>query len=191
MSINYATFSGTITRDSIRQGVTVNGKAWASFRISSSNSSYDKETGTYKKEPSFYCDCVTFGKLATLIEPVLQEGVSLLVSGHLTTEGYTKKDGTAGVNNHLTCENIAVNCVPWQTISVIVNNSNMSSTGSSQTVQSPSVQQTPVQAQQTGQQPVQQYPTSGSWNSIPMTAQQQQYPMSGAAALGLSDDPSF
>lgn len=189
MSINYATFSGTITRDSIRQGVTVNGKAWASFRISSSNSSYDKETGTYKKEPSFYCDCVAFGKLATLIEPVLQDGVSLLVSGHLTTEGYTKKDGTPGVNNHLTCENVAVNCVPWQTISVTVNNSTMSATGSSQTV--PSTQQTPVQAQQPVQQSGQQYPTSGSWNTTPMTAQQQQYPMSGADALGLSDDPSF
>lgn len=189
MSINYATFSGTITRDSIRQGVTVNGKAWASFRISSSNSSYDKETGTYKKEPSFYCDCVAFGKLATLIEPVLQDGVSLLVSGHLTTEGYTKKDGTPGVNNHLTCENVAVNCVPWQMIGVTVDNSTMSATGSSQTV--PSTQQTPVQAQQTVQQPVQQYPTSGSWNTIPRTAQQQQYTMSGAAALGISDDPSF
>lgn len=189
MSINYATFSGTITRDSIRQGVTVNGKAWASFRISSSNSSYDKETGTYKKEPSFYCDCVAFGKLATLIEPVLQDGVSLLVSGHLTTEGYIKKDGTAGVNNHLTCENVAVNCVPWQTTTVTVNNSTMSATGSSQTV--PSTQQTPVQAQQTVQQPVQQYPTSGSWNTIPTTAQQQQYTMSGAAALGISDDPGF
>lgn len=190
MSVNYATFSGTITRDSIRQGVSMNGKAWAKFCISSSSSTYDKETGTYKKEPNFYCDCVAFGNLATTLEPVLHDGVSLLVSGHLTTEGYTRKDGTAGVNNHLTCENIAVNCVPWQTISVIVNNSNTMSTGSSQTVQSPSVQQTPVQAQQTVQQPVQQYPTSGSWNSIPMTAQQQ-YSMSGAAALGLSDDPSF
>lgn len=190
MSINYATFSGTITRDSIRQGVTVNGKAWASFRISSSNSSYDKETGTYKKEPSFYCDCVTFGKLATLIEPVLQEGVSLLVSGHLTTEGYTKKDGTAGVNNHLTCENVAVNCVPWQTISVIVDNSNTMSTGSSQTVQSPSVQQTSVQAQQQMQMPGMNPQVSGAWNTIPMTAQQQ-YSMSGAAALGIPDDPSF
>lgn len=183
MSINYATFSGTITRDSIRHGVTVNGKAWASFRISSSNSSYDKETGTYKKEPSFYCDCVTFGKLATLIEPVLQDGMSLLVSGHLTTEGYLKKDGTAGVNNHLTCENVAVNCVPWQTISVIVDNSNTTPTNQ--------FTQPTQQPQQQTQTPGMNPQVSGAWNTIPMTAQPQQYPMSGAAALGIPDDPSF
>ena len=184
MSINYATFSGTIARNSIHQGVSSNGKAWANFRIISRTSTYDKETGTYKKEPNFYCDCVAFGKLATVIEPILKEGVSLLVSGHFTTKGYDN-NGQQGTDNQLTCENVAVNCVPWQTTTVTVNNSTMSSTGSSQTV--PSAQQTPVQAQQPGQQ----YPTSGSWNTIPMTAQQQQYPMSGAAALGIPDDPSF
>lgn len=188
MSINYATFSGTIARNSIHQGVSSNGKAWANFRIISRTSTYDKETGTYKKEPNFYCDCVAFGNLATTIEPILKEGASLLVSGHFTTKGYDN-NGQQGTDNQLTCENVAVNCTPWQTISVTVNNSNTMSTGSSQTV--PSVQQTSAPAQSTGRQAVQQYPMSGSWNTIPMTAQQQQYPMSGAAALGLSDDPSF
>lgn len=189
MSVNYATFSGSITRNSIGQGVSTNGKAWARFTIAVSSSTYDKETATYKKEPNLYCECVAFGKLATTIEPVLTEGANLLVSGHFTTEGWQTSEGAkAGVNYRLTCENVAVNCVPWQTINVTVNNSNMSSTGSSQTTQS--VQQTPIQAQSTGQQAVQQYPVSGSWNTIPMTAQPQ-YPMSGAAALGLSDDPSF
>lgn len=188
MSVNYATFSGSITRGSIRQGVSSNGKAWANFSLAVGSSSYDKETGTYKKEPTFYCECVAFGKLADTIAPVLQEGVSLLVSGHFVNKGYNKSTGEEGIKHELTCDNVAVNCVPWQTINVTVNNSNTMPTGSSQTTQS--VSQTPVQAQQTVQQPVQQYPTSGSWNSIPMTAQQQ-YPMSGAAALGLSDDPSF
>lgn len=189
MSINYATFSGTITRGSIHQGVSSNGKAWANFGLAVGSSSYDKETGTYKKEPTFYCECVAFGKLADTIAPVLQEGVSLLVSGHFVNKGYNKSTGEEGTKHELTCDNVAVNCVPWQTISVTVNNSPMSSTGSSQTA--PSGQQTPVQAQSTVQQSGQQYPTSGSWNSIPRTAQPQQYPMSGAAALGLSDDPSF
>lgn len=188
MSVNYATFSGTITRGSIHQGVSSNGKAWANFTIAATSSTYDKETGAYKKEPNFYCECVAFGKLADTIAPVLQEGANLLVSGHFITKGYTKDNGQPGIDYQLICDNVAVNCVPWQTINVTVNNSNTMSTGSSQTV--PSVQQTPVQAQQTVQQPIQQYPTSGSWNTIPMTGQPQ-YPMSGAAALGLSDDPSF
>lgn len=189
MSVNYATFSGSITRNSIGQGVSTNGKAWARFTIAVSSSTYDKETATYKKEPNLYCECVAFGKLATTIEPVLAEGANLLVSGHFVTEGWQTSEGAkAGINYRLTCENVAVNCVPWQTITVTVNNSPMSSTGSSQTI--PSVQQTPVQAQQTVQQPVQQYPVSGSWNSIPMTAQQQ-YSMSGAAALGVPEEPSF
>lgn len=188
MSINYATFSGTITRNSIHQGVSANGRAWAHFTIAATSSTYDKETATYTKEPTFYCNCVAFNKLATTIEPILQEGASLLVSGHFMTKGYERGNGEQGIDYQLICENVAVNCVPWQTISVTVNNSNMSSTGSSQTVQS--VQQTPVQAQSTVQQPVQQYPTSGSWNTIPKTTQSQ-YPMSGAAALGISDDPSF
>lgn len=184
MSVNYATFSGSITRGSIHQGVSAQGKAWANFTIAATSSTYDKETGAYKKEPNFYCECVAFGKLATTIAPVLKEGANLLVSGHFITKGYTKDDGQPGIDYQLICDNVAVNCVPWQTINVTVNNSNTMSTGASQITQS--VQQTPVQAQQT----VQQYPMSGSWNTIPMTAQPQ-YPMSGAAALGLSDDPSF
>lgn len=188
MSVNYATFSGTITRKSIRQGVSANGKAWAQFGLAVGSSSYDKETGTYKKEPTFYCDCVVFGKLADTINPVLQEGASLLVSGHFANKGYNTASGDEGIKHEMICDNVAVNCVPWQTITVTVNNSNMSSTGSQQSTQSG--WQTPVQAQQTVQQSAQQYPTSGSWNTIPTTAQQQ-YPMSGAAALGLSDDPSF
>lgn len=187
MSINYATFSGTITRNSIHQGVSANGRAWAHFTIAATSSTYDKETATYTKEPTFYCNCVAFNKLATTIEPILQEGASLLVSGHFMTKGYERGNGEQGIDYQLICENVAVNCVPWQTISVTVNNSTMSSTGSSQTI--PSTQ--PVQSVQSQQTAQQQYPMSGSWNSSPMTAQQQQYPMSGAAALGLSDDPSF
>ena len=129
MSINYATFSGTITRGSIHQGVSSNGKAWANFGLAVGSSSYDKETGTYKKEPTFYCECVAFGKLADTIAPVLQDGVSLLVSGHFVNKGYNKSTGEEGTKHELTCDNVAVNCVPWQTISVTVNNSNMSSTG--------------------------------------------------------------
>lgn len=183
MSVNYATFSGSITRNSIGQGVSTNGKAWARFTIAVSSSTYDKETATYKKEPNLYCECVAFGKLATTIEPVLTEGANLLVSGHFTTEGWQTSEGAkAGVNYRLTCENVAVNCVPWQTINVTVNNSNTTPTNQAT--------QPTQQPQQQMQMPVQQYPMSGAWNTIPMTAQQQ-YPMSGAAALGLSDDPSF
>lgn len=167
MSINYATFSGSITRGSIHQGVSANGREWANFTIAATSSTYDKGTGTYKKEPNFYCECVVFGKLADTIAPVLKEGANLLVSGHFFTKGYTKDDGQSGIDYQLICDNVAVNCVPWQTIGVTVNNSPMSSTGSSQTVQS--VPQTPVQAQQ----PI------------------QQYSMSGAAALGIPDEPSF
>lgn len=187
MSVNYATFSGTITRDSIRQGVSTNGKAWAKFCISSGSSTYDKETGTYKKEPNFYCDCIAFGKLATTLEPVLQEGVSLLVSGHLTTEGYTRKDGTAGVNNHLTCENVAVNCVPWQTINVTVNNANTNTTGTTTQTQ-PQAPQATSNAWGNYQNPMPQQQMNNGWNINPMTTQQ---PLNGAAALGITDDPSF
>lgn len=182
MSVNYATFTGTVTRNSIHHGVSANGKAWAQFGLAVGSSSYDKETGTYKKEPTFYCDCVAFGKLADTIASVLQEGVSLLVSGHFVNKGYNKSTGEEGTKHELTCDNIAVNCVPWQTISVIVNNSN--TTPTNQTTQPTQ------QPQQQMQMPVQQYPMSGSWNTIPMTAQQQ-YPISGAAALGVSDDPGF
>lgn len=182
MSVNYATFTGTIARNSIHQGVSSNGKAWANFRIISRTSTYDKETGTYKKEPNFYCDCVAFGNLATTIEPILKEGASLLVSGHFTTKGY-ENNGQQGTDNQLTCENVAVNCTPWQTINVTVNNSN-----STPTNQSTQPTQQPQQQMQTpGMNPQ----VSGAWNTIPMTAQPQQYPMSGAAALGISDDPSF
>lgn len=172
-SINYATFSGTITRNSIRQGVSSNGKAWANFSISSSSSTYDKNTGAYKKEPPFYCECVAFGNLATVIKPVLQEGVSLLVSGHFSTEGYTTKEGDEGKRYRLMCENIAVICVPWQTISVHVNNNNNASASSNPAPVTP-------QQQSAG--------SSNAWNNIPMTAA---LPYSGATALGVSDNPSF
>ena len=188
MSVNYATFSGTITRNSIHQGVSGNGRAWANFTIAATSSTYDKETATYKKEPNFYCECVAFGKLADIIVPVLKEGVNLLVSGHFTTKGYTKDDGTSGIDYQLICENVAVNCVPWQTISVIVNNSN--NTPINQATQPTQQPQQTASAQQQMQMPGMNPRVSGAWNTIPMTATQQ-YPLSGAAALGISDDPSF
>lgn len=189
-SINYATFSGSITRGSIRQGVSSNGKAWARFTIATTSSTYDKTTGTYTKEPNFYCNCIVFGKLATTIEPVLQEGANLLVSGHFSTEGYEAKDGKTGINYQLTCENIAVNCVPWQTISVHINNNNSAS--ASVTPQTSQQQQSTTSGSNawanyptTSSQPVN---TSNTWNNIPMTATPS---YSGAAALGVSDNPSF
>lgn len=189
-SINYVTFSGTVARNSIHQGVSPSGKAWASFRLASTSSSYDKNTGTYTKEPTFYCNCVAFGKLATMAESVLQDGVSLLVSGHFSTKGYEKKDGTAGSDAQVTCENIAVICVPWQTISVSVNNNDNAGT-------SVMPQPTVSQQQSVGSSNAwASYPaigspsvnTSNAWNNIPMTATQ---PYSGAAALGVSDNPGF
>lgn len=191
-SINYVTFSGTVARNSIHQGVSPSGKAWASFRLASTSSSYDKNTGTYTKEPTFYCNCVAFGKLATMAESVLQDGVSLLVSGHFSTKGYEKKDGTAGSDAQVTCENIAVICVPWQTISVSVNNNDNSASASSNPAPVTSQQQQSVGSSNawasyptTSTQPVN---TSNAWNNIPMTATQ---PYSGAAALGVSDNPGF
>lgn len=188
-SINYVTFSGTVARNSIHQGVSPSGKAWASFRLASTSSSYDKNTGTYTKEPTFYCNCVAFGKLATMAESVLQDGVSLLVSGHFSTKGYEKKDGTAGSDAQVTCENIAVICVPWQTISVSVTNNDNAS--ASVAPQAPQQQQAAGSSNAwasyptTGTQPVN---ASNAWNNIPMTATQ---PYSGAAALGVSDNPGF
>ena len=125
-----------------------------------------------------------------MAESVLQDGVSLLVSGHFSTRGYEKKDGTAGSDCQVTCENIAVICAPWQTISVSINNNNASASVTPQ-------QSTPQQQQSAGGSNAwANYPTIGTqpmstsnaWNNIPMTATQ---PYSGAAALGVSDDPSF
>lgn len=190
-SINYVTFSGTVARNSIHQGVSPSGKAWASFRLASTSSTYDKNSGTYTKEPTFYCNCVAFGKLATMAESVLQDGVSLLVSGHFSTKGYEKKDGTAGTDAQVTCENIAVICVPWQTISVTINNNGNASATVNPAPQQPLQQQAAGSSNAwanyptTGTQPVN---TSNAWNNIPMAATQ---PYSGPAALGVSDDPSF
>ena len=189
-SINYVTFSGSIARGSIHQGVSPSGKAWTSFRIASSSSTYNKTSGTYTKEPTFYCNCVAFGNLATMAESVLQDGVSLLVSGHFSNRGYAKKDGTAGSDCQVTCENIAVNCVPWQTISVHVNNNNNNASASVTS------QQSTAQQSAGGSNAWNNYPTTGTqpmstsnaWNNIPMTATQ---PYSGAAALEVSDDPGF
>lgn len=190
-SINYVTFSGTVARNSIHQGVSPSGKAWASFRLASTSSTYDKTSGTYTKEPTFYCNCVAFGNLATMAESVLQDGVSLLVSGHFSTKGYEKKDGTAGSDCQVTCENIAVICVPWQTISVSINNNNASASAQTSQQSTSQQQQTASSSNAWANYPTtstQPMSTSNAWNNIPMTATQ---PYSGAAALGVSDEPGF
>lgn len=84
--MNIATVTGNIHRLEVRY--SKGGNAWATFGVRVSGMKDDDGN-----RPSAFLDCKAFGDLAERIEEQLPERSRVVVSGRLTPEEWTDKDG--------------------------------------------------------------------------------------------------
>lgn len=100
--MNHLTISGNVGQPpEIR--VTPSGMAVLEFTVAST-------TGKDDKKKTTWFSVVAFSKLAENAAASLQKGDSVVVVGHMETDEYKKKDGTAGKFTKVVADDVAVSC---------------------------------------------------------------------------------
>ena len=114
--MNNITAHGTVGKDPELR-YSPSGTAVLTFAIADNYGKDDKKKTTW-------WDIIVFGKLAENVANTIAKGTSILVSGRLEQEEYTKKDGTKGVARKLIADEVGASCrwnawVPDQTAKTV------------------------------------------------------------------------
>jgi single-strand DNA-binding protein len=100
--MNNVTIHGTVGKEPelrFSQG----GNAVLNFTVADNYGKDDKKKTTW-------WDIIVFGKLAENVANTINKGTSILVSGRLEQEDYTKKDGTKGTSRKLIADEVGASC---------------------------------------------------------------------------------
>ena len=114
--MNNITVHGTVGKDPELR-YSPSGTAVLTFAIADNYGKDDKKKTTW-------WDIIVFGKLGENVANTIAKGTSILVSGRLEQEEYTKKDGTKGVARKLIADEVGASCrwnawVPDQTAKTV------------------------------------------------------------------------
>ena len=66
--------------------------------------------GKDDKKKTTWWDIIVFGKLAENVANTIAKGTSVLITGRLEQEEYTKKDGTKGTARKLIADEVGASC---------------------------------------------------------------------------------
>jgi single-strand DNA-binding protein len=66
--------------------------------------------GKDDKKKTTWWDVIVFGKLAENVANTVNKGTSVIITGRLEQEEYTKKDGTKGVARKLIADEVGASC---------------------------------------------------------------------------------
>ncbi len=100
--MNNVTIHGTVGKEPelrFSQG----GNAVLNFTVADNYGKDDKKKTTW-------WDVIVFGKLAENVANTINKGTSVIITGRLEQEEYTKKDGTKGTARKLIADEVGASC---------------------------------------------------------------------------------
>ena len=100
--MNNITVHGTVGKDPDLR-YSASGTAVLTFAIADNYGKDDKKKTTW-------WDIIVFGKLAENVANTIAKGTSVLITGRLEQEEYTKKDGTKGTARKLIADEVGASC---------------------------------------------------------------------------------
>lgn len=100
--MNNITVHGTVGKDPDLR-YSASGTAVLTFAIADNYGKDDKKKTTW-------WDIIVFGKLAENVANTISKGTSVLITGRLEQEEYTKKDGTKGTTRKLIADEVGASC---------------------------------------------------------------------------------
>jgi len=100
--MNNVTIHGTVSKEPELR-YSQGGNAVLTFSVADNYGKDDKKKTTW-------WDIIVFGKLAENVANTINKGTSILVSGRLEQEDYTKKDGTKGTSRKLIADEVGASC---------------------------------------------------------------------------------
>ena len=100
--MNNITVHGTVGKDPDLR-YSASGTAVLTFAIADNYGKDDKKKTTW-------WDIIVFGKLAENVANTISKGTSVLITGRLEQEEYTKKDGTKGTARKLIADEVGASC---------------------------------------------------------------------------------
>jgi len=100
--MNNITVHGTVGKDPDLR-YSASGTAVLTFAIADNYGKDDKKKTTW-------WDIIVFGKLAENVANTITKGTSVLITGRLEQEEYTKKDGTKGTARKLIADEVGASC---------------------------------------------------------------------------------
>lgn len=103
LNLNRAMVIGNATRDPELR-TTPNGKSVASFAIAT-NRRYTDASGETREEVQFH-EIVAWGKLADIVNQVIQKGAKVYVDGRIQTRHWEGQDGNKRERTEIIAENV-------------------------------------------------------------------------------------
>jgi single-strand DNA-binding protein len=100
--MNNITLHGTVGKDPELR-YSKGGNAVLTFAVADNYGKDDKKKTTW-------WDIIVFGKLAENVANTISKGTSVIITGRLEQEEYTKKDGTKGTARKLIAEEVGASC---------------------------------------------------------------------------------
>lgn len=100
--MNNITVHGTVGKDPDLR-YSASGTAVLTFAVADNYGKDDKKKTTW-------WDIIVFGKLAENVANTISKGTSVLITGRLEQEEYTKKDGTKGTARKLIADEVGASC---------------------------------------------------------------------------------
>jgi single-strand DNA-binding protein len=100
--MNNITLHGTVGKDPELR-YSKGGNAVLTFAVADNYGKDDKKKTTW-------WDIIVFGKLAENVANTIAKGTSVIITGRLEQEEYTKKDGTKGTARKLIAEEVGASC---------------------------------------------------------------------------------
>ena len=100
--MNNITLHGTVGKDPELR-YSKGGNAVLTFAVADNYGKDDKKKTTW-------WDIIVFGKLAENVANTIAKGTSVIITGRLEQEEYTKKDGTKGTARKLIADEVGASC---------------------------------------------------------------------------------
>ena len=100
--MNNITLHGTVGKDPELR-YSKGGNAVLTFAVADNYGKDDKKKTTW-------WDIIVFGKLAENVANTISKGTSVIITGRLEQEEYTKKDGTKGTARKLIADEVGASC---------------------------------------------------------------------------------
>lgn len=100
--MNNITLHGTVGKDPDLR-YSQGGNAVLTFTVADNYGKDDKKKTTW-------WDIIVFGKLAENVANTITKGTSVIITGRLEQEEYTKKDGTKGTARKLIADEVGASC---------------------------------------------------------------------------------
>lgn len=106
MNESQVTITGNLTADPELRYVG-DGTPVANFTIASTPRRYNKQTSQWEDGEAMFVRCTAWREYAENITETLSKGTRVIAYGKLTTESFTRKDGTQGSHLNMQIDEIA------------------------------------------------------------------------------------